>query len=107
MDRRWHVNAASQWLKVNSLKTTVWPERGKFPKYDENLRDAFYHEPIAFFAHLIRENKPISELVAADYSLINQRLASWYGVPGVEGADYRKVASATQSGGSFINLTIS
>jgi hypothetical protein len=89
----------SQWLQTKALKQTVWPDRGKFPHYDEHLADVFYREPIAMFAHLVAENRPITELVLAEYSFVNQRLARWYGNQEVQGEAFRKVAMDPKRGG--------
>ncbi|MFT5126563.1 MAG: hypothetical protein ACI8W8_000157 [Rhodothermales bacterium] len=94
----------SQWLKVNALNSTVWPERHKFPHYDEHLRDVFYQEPIAMFAHVMRENLPVTELISADYSFVNQRLAGWYGLKGVKGKEFRKVVFTDGRRGGLLGM---
>lgn len=82
---------AGQWLEVNNLVDAM-PDPDRFPMFDAELRRDLRLETVTFFEHLLRERRPIRELVGADYSFINERLARHYGIPGVEGDQLRKVA---------------
>jgi hypothetical protein len=80
----------SQWLGVR--KASSWrPDPNIFPEFDENLRDAFVQETSLFLQSQLREDRSILDLVSADYSFINERLARHYGVPDVYGERFRRV----------------
>lgn len=80
-------NFAGQWLHLRELGS-VTPEDTDF---DENLRQSFIEETELLFANLISEDLPVTELLTADYSFINERLAQHYGIAGVRGSHFRKV----------------
>ena len=63
-----------------------------FPDFDDNLRKAFRRETEMLFSHVLRENRSVTELLTADYTFANERLARHYGIPGVYGSRFRKVA---------------
>jgi mono/diheme cytochrome c family protein len=81
---------AIQWLKLGKIAGVV-PDVDAFPDFDENLRDAMMQETRAFVATQLRENRPIPELISADYSFLNERLAKHYGIRDVYGSHMRKV----------------
>ncbi|MBK7644588.1 MAG: DUF1592 domain-containing protein [Planctomycetes bacterium] len=81
---------ALQWLELEPL-ARVAPDPGRFPAFDENLRASMRAETIAFFDAVLREHRPISELVDADFSFVDERLARLYGIPGVRGPELRRV----------------
>ena len=91
--------------------TKVEPDALSFPYYDEALADAMARETELLFEHLVRENRPAVELLTADYTFVNERLARHYGIPGVTGPAFRKVAypDETRRGllghGSILTLT--
>ena len=62
-----------------------------FPDFDDNTRKAFRLETELFFAHIMRENRSALELLSADYTFVNERLARHYGIPGVYGERFRQV----------------
>lgn len=80
-------NFAGQWLRLRELGT-VTPEDTDF---DENLRQSFIEETELLFANMIAEDRPVTELLTADYSFLNERLARHYGIEGVRGSYFRKV----------------
>lgn len=80
-------NFAGQWLQLRSL-ASVTPEA---PEFDENLRRAFAEETELLFSHVIDENLPVTELLDADYTFVNERLARHYGIKDVRGSYFRKV----------------
>jgi mono/diheme cytochrome c family protein len=83
-------NFAGQWLYLRNLETSK-PDSEIFTDYDENLRDAFRKETELFFGHILREDRSVVELLDANYTFLNQRLAEHYGIPNVYGSQFRKV----------------
>jgi len=81
-------NFAGQWLFLRQL-ATVTPEVEGF---DENLREAFVDETRSLVEYVLRQDRPVTELLTADYSFLNERLARHYGIAGVRGSHLRKVA---------------
>jgi hypothetical protein len=84
-------NFAGQWLVLRNIKT-VAPDAEIYPDFDENLRDAFQQETELFFEAQLRDDKSLLELLTANYSFLNERLARHYKVPNVYGSHFRKVA---------------
>jgi hypothetical protein len=84
-------NFAGQWLYLRNLASTV-PDPSSFPDFDDNLRRAMRTETELFFASIVREDRSIVDLLDADYTFLNERLARHYGVPGVYGDRFRRVA---------------
>jgi hypothetical protein len=84
-------NFASQWLKLGKLEGVV-PDIDMFPDFDENLRHAMLEETPRFIAHQLREDRSVVELLTANYTFVNERLARHYGIPNVYGSHFRKVA---------------
>jgi hypothetical protein len=85
------TNFAGQWLQLRNLQG-IQPDPEKFPDFDDNLRQAFRREAELFFESIVKEDRPVSELMTADYTFVNQRLARQYGIPGVFGSDFRRVS---------------
>jgi len=81
---------ALQWLKVGKVAGVV-PDVDAFPDFDENLRRAMLEETRVFVADQIDSDRPVTELVTADYTFLNDRLARHYGVRGVYGSHFRRV----------------
>jgi hypothetical protein len=84
-------NFVGQWLYLRNLEG-IYPNPAGFPEFDENLRMAFQQETELFIEDQIRSDNSLRGLLNADYTFLNERLASHYGIPGVYGARYRKVA---------------
>jgi len=82
-------NFASQWLYLRNLETTA-PAQTEFPDWDHELREAFARETELLFEHIMREDLSILDMLDADYTFINERLARHYGIPNVYGANYRR-----------------
>jgi hypothetical protein len=101
---------ASQWLRLQDLKK-VEPDALLFPYYDATLSDAMMQETERFFDHLVRADRPALELLTADYTFVNERLARHYGIAGVSGPEFVKVTypDDTRRGvlghGSILTLT--
>jgi hypothetical protein len=89
-------NFAGQWLHLRNLKR-VSPDPAEFPDFDDTLRQAMQTETEMLFANVMRENRPVSEFLTADYTFINERLARHYGIPGIYGSQFRRVAITDES----------
>ena len=83
-------NFGGQWLLVRNLQA-VDPDASAFPEFDDNLRGFFQRETELFLESQMREDRPIEELLTADYTFLNERLARFYGVPNVYGVHFRRV----------------
>ena len=83
-------NFAGQWLTLRSLASHA-PVVDQFPDFDNLLRESFRKETELLFDSLIRENHPVTELLTADYTFVNERLAMHYGIPGIKGERFRRV----------------
>lgn len=84
-------NFVGQWLQLRNLEMRARPDLLMFPEFDNNLRQSFRKETEMLFMHVLRENRPVHELLTANYSFMDERLARHYGVPGVNGSRFRKV----------------
>ena len=84
-------NFGGQWLFVRNLRA-VDPDASAYPEFDDNLREAFQRETELFLEHQIRDDRPLAELLTADHTFLNERLARFYGVRNVYGAHFRRVA---------------
>jgi len=84
-------NFTGQWLNVRGLKVSE-PVVNIFPDFDDNLRAAFEHEVELFFASIVNEDRSIIDLLTADYTFVNERLAKHYGIQNVYGAQFRRVS---------------
>ena len=82
-----------QWLQLRNLDK-VMPDLLLVPDVDDNVRQALRRETELFFAHIVRENRPVTELLDADYTFVNERLARHYGIPNVYGSRFRRVSIA-------------
>jgi hypothetical protein len=85
-------NFAGQWLQLRNVET-VKPDPVIFP-FDESLRQAFMTETRLFVSSIFREDRSLLELLSADYTFVNQRLAEHYGIPRVYGSQFRRVTVA-------------
>ncbi len=83
-------NFAGQWLYLRNLRDAK-PDRRAFPDFDENLRRALRKETELFVDSIIREDRSVLDLLAADYTFVNERLARHYGIPHVYGDHFRRV----------------
>jgi mono/diheme cytochrome c family protein len=93
-------NFASQWLYLRNLES-INPDMRLFPDFDDNLRRAMRQETEQFFKSIIREDRSVLDLVKADYTYLNERLAKHYGIPHVYGSRFRRVSlnETSQRGG--------
>ena len=86
-------NFAEQWLYLRDIETKE-PDPAFFPEFDENLRQAFSRETELFIDSILRGGGPVTDLLTADYTFINERLARHYGIPHVYGSHFRRVSLA-------------
>jgi len=84
-------NFFDQWLQMSKL-TGLVPDVDAFPDFDENLREAMHQETGEFVANQLREDRSVLELLTANYSYLNERLARHYGIPNIYGNHFRKVS---------------
>ena len=84
-------NFADQWLYLRNLDSLT-PDSRLFPDFDDNLRQAFRRETELFFESVLRENRNVLDLLKADYTYLNERLAKHYEIAGIYGSHFRKVA---------------
>ncbi|HVJ80311.1 MAG TPA: DUF1592 domain-containing protein [Planctomycetia bacterium] len=83
-------NFAGQWLGLRNIDATA-PDPGLYPEYDDVLKTAMMEEARLFFDEVLRNDLSLTNFVAADFTMLNERLAKHYGVPGVVGRNFRKV----------------
>ena len=81
---------ARQWLRLGDVDT-VLPDAVAYPYFDRTLGDAFIEESELFFDSLVREDRSILDLLTADYSFVNERIARHYGIPNITGNAFRRV----------------
>lgn len=94
-------NFVGQWLYLRNLDG-IYPDPAAFPEFDENLREAFQRETELFIDDQIRSDRSLRELLSADYTYVNERLAEHYGIPKIYGNRYRKVMlEGAERGGLF------
>jgi hypothetical protein len=83
-------NFAEQWLYLRNLASTN-PDMRLFPDFDDNLRQAFRQETELFFESVMREDRSVLDLLRANYTFLNERLAKHYGIPNVYGSRFRRI----------------
>ncbi len=83
-------NFAGQWLGLRALRTQV-PVANLYPDFDDNLRNAMEQEMLLFVTSIVREDRPITDLLDANYTFVNERLAKHYGIPNVYGSNMRRI----------------
>ena len=89
-------NFVEQWLQLRAI-SEIDIDRRKFPKFNGDLRDAMIQESRLFFDAVLRENRPVFDLIDADFTFVNQRLADHYGISDVKGDRLRRVALTADS----------
>jgi hypothetical protein len=83
-------NFAGQWLQLRNLKNAV-PDNDLFPGFDDNLRQSFARETELLFESIMREDRSVLDLLTADYTFVNERLAKHYKIPFIYGSQFRRV----------------
>ena len=89
-------NFAGLWLQVRNLRS-VSPDPEAFPYFDEELREAFQQETELFLESMLREDRSVLDLLNADYTFLNERLARHYQIPNVYGSHFRRVTLAGEN----------
>jgi hypothetical protein len=89
-------NFAGQWFRLRNISGTL-PNDVIFPNFGEALRQDFVRETELFFDSVLRENRGVLELLSANYTFLNERLAKHYGVANVYGSDFRRVTLAGEN----------
>ncbi len=90
------TNFAGQWLRLRNIDAVV-PSGNLFRDFDDNLRQAFRQETELFFDSVVREDRSVRTMIRSDYTFLNERLARHYGIPGVSGSRFRRVAVTPES----------
>jgi hypothetical protein len=90
------TNFASQWLYLRNLAASE-PNLRLFPNFDDNLRQGFRRETELFFQSIVQENRSVLDLLDADYTFLNERVARHYGIPNVYGDRFRRVSLPSDS----------
>jgi hypothetical protein len=85
------TNFASQWLHLRNLDA-VRPDSRQFPDFDDNLRQGFRRETQLLFQSIVDEDRSVIDLLTADYTFVNERVARHYGIPGIYGDHFRRVS---------------
>ena len=93
---------AGQWLEIRAL-SSVNPDPEKFPAWKPELRDAMKTETTLFFDAILKENRPMSDFLTADFTFLNGLLAKHYGIEGVDGPDFRRVELDTAQRGGILS----
>jgi hypothetical protein len=94
-------NFAGQWLQLRRL-AGVSPDRALFATFDDTLRSAMRQETERFFGHILRSNQSVLDLIDADYTFVNDTLAKHYGIGGVTGPEFRRVALSDHRRGGVL-----
>ncbi|WP_230255294.1 DUF1592 domain-containing protein [Rhodopirellula halodulae] len=99
-------NFASQWLQLRNLDI-VQPDTKIYRGFDDEVRDAMRIETLMFFSEVMRNNFPVTELLQADFTYLNEPLARFYGIDGVRGNEFRKVSlRGTSRGGLLTHASV-
>ena len=90
-------NFTGQWLQLRNLEAKVTPDILMFPDFDDNIRKGFRRETEMLFGYIMRENRSVLDLLNANYTFVNGRLAKHYGIPNVYGSQFRRVTLKDQN----------
>ncbi len=86
----------SQWLRLQDLEK-IYPDALLFPYYDYKLGEALKKETELFFDSIVREDRSIADLITADYTFVNERVARHYGIPNINGENFQRVTLADEN----------
>ena len=92
------VEFGTQWLEVRNFSDFAGKNEELFPAFNAELRRAMYEESILLFHNMFRADLPMAQLIDAGHTFVNQTLADHYGLPGVEGNEFRRIAAAHEHG---------
>lgn len=93
-----------QWLDLERLGGEIHPDASKYPEFNEALSASMKAEVTTFFDYLIRENRPLLELIDADYTFVNSSLARLYNMPCADGPELAKVSLTTRTRGGLVGM---
>lgn len=99
--QRMTTDFVDQWLQLRLLET-VSPSSQRYEAFNDNLRRAMREETRMFFQHIFDEDRPVSELLSADYTFVNEQLADLYEIDGVDGDEFRHVQVDTAERGGLL-----
>jgi len=103
-------NFAGQWLEIRNLDS-IKPDPDRYLLWGPELKNAMKTETLMFFSYVLHENRPIADFLDARYTFLNERLAKFYGIPGVVGPEFRRVDIETNQRGGILTqasvLTVS
>jgi len=95
------TNFAGQWLNLRNL-ALARPDPDVFPEFDETLRQSFLEETNLFFGSVLREDRSVLDLLDANYTFLNQRLAEHYGIPDIYGSQFRRITLTDPNRGGLL-----
>lgn len=99
------IEFGTQWIHVRGFDEFNEKNEKLFPTFDANLRKDIYEESIRFFQDLFQSDRPVTDILEADYTFLNESLAKHYGIPGVSGPEWRRVAGVRKYGrGGILGL---
>lgn len=90
------TNFAGQWLHIRNLRSAT-PDKNDFPNFDRTLLQAFERELNLFVGSIISENRSVLDLLTADYTFVNERLAEHYGISHIKGSHFRRVSNIDET----------
>lgn len=93
-----------QWLAFDGFANHSGVDAKKYPEFTPELRRDLYRETVTFFNHLVREDRPVSDILTSDYTFLNERLAKFYGIPGVQGEEFKQVSVAQHHRGGLLGM---
>ena len=97
-------NFASQWLRTREIWSADRPANDRQPEFTTALREAMAEEPLVFFQAMLRENRPLTECLDADYTFVNGELAKFYGIEGVQGDGFQRVSLTDRNRGGVLTM---
>lgn len=95
---------AGQWLKFSGFDAQSTVDEKKFPQFTPEIRNDMQREATEFFSHLVRDDRSVGDIITGDYTYVNERLAVFYGIPGVQGKEFREVKAAQQNRGGLLGM---
>jgi hypothetical protein len=90
------TNFAGQWLYLRNVRSAT-PDKNEFPDFDDNLRQSFQRETELFVGSIMHEDRRVVDLLTADYTFVNERLARHYGMTGIYGSHFRRVTVSDEA----------
>jgi len=95
---------AGQWLEFHGFDKISTVDTNRFPEFTPDLKRDMNRETDEFFTHLVREDRPVRDIILGDYTYLNERLAAYYGIPGVKGEEFQKVPVAAYHRGGILGM---